>query len=99
MIGYYDNPTPDVDVRWERISENVDELSIEDLAYELENYDLVGKCHTIIFDTELPLPRLYLVEDLVLNSDFTKLLGFIQPETLDKIKELLVEKLYWRDDE
>lgn len=99
MIGYYDNPTPKVDLKLERITEMVDNMNNEELAYELTNYGIIGRAHQIVFDCELPLPRLFLMENLVYNSDLEKLLSFIQDETLDKIKEMFVDFLYWRDDE
>lgn len=97
MIGLYDNPTPAQDSKLERLTEMVDDMNEKDLAYEITSYGITGRVHQIVFDCELPLPRLYLMEDLVINSDLEKLLGFVQPSTLDKIKEMFVDYLYWRD--
>lgn len=99
MIGLYDNPTPKQDPKLDRISEMVDNMNNEELAFEITSYGITGRVHQIVFDCELPLPRLYLMEDLVINSDLEKLLGFIQPATLSEVREMFIDYLYWRDDE
>ena len=99
MIQIEDTRQPKVDVKLNRITNTVCQMSLSDLAYEISSYDIKSRVHDIVFKLELPMPRLFLMEDLVRNSDLEKLLGFIQPATLSEVRDMLIDYLYWRDDE
>lgn len=98
-VGFPYNPQPKVDEKLNRITNTVYQMPLSDLAYDIVSYGIENRVHDIVFKLELPMPRLFLMEDLVRNSDLEKLLGFIQPATLSEVRDMLIDYLYWRDDE
>jgi len=98
-IGLIDNPTPKEDQRWIGISEMVDELSIDDLAYEINSYGLRSKVEDIIFEAEVPEPRAYIVEEMVCGIELNKLINFCMGSTVEKIREMLIDYLYHRQED
>lgn len=97
-LGLYNNPTPKEDQRWIAISEMVNELSIDDLAYEIDSYDLRSKVEDIVFKQEIPEPRAYIVEEMVLEIELNQLIKFCMGSTVEKIREMLVDCLYYKEE-
>jgi hypothetical protein len=96
MIGYYDNPQPNEDTKWIRISESVGDMTLDDLAYDIESYGIRDRVDEIVFKLEIPQPRAIIVEEMVMNIELVKLLKFCGKKTIKTIRESLVDYLYER---
>lgn len=88
--------SPPVDEKLERLGEYVDELTIEDLANEIESHGLDEKVKEIILELEIPNSNDF-VQETIQNGNLKFLLRIVSKKTIDEIKEILIDKIYWKD--
>ena len=87
---------PPVDEKLERVTSYVDNIALEDLAYEIQSYGLDEKVKEIILELEIPNSNDF-VQETIQNGNLKFLLRIVSKNTIDEIRELLIDKIYWRD--
>ena len=90
------NLNPPVDEKLERVTSYVDNIALEDLAYEIQSYGLDEKVKEIILELEIPNSNDF-VQETIQNGNLKFLLRIVSKNTIDEIRELLIDKIYWRD--
>ena len=88
--------SPPVDEKLERVTSYVDNIALEDLAYEIQSYGLDEKVKETIFEFEIPNANDFVLETIQ-NGNLKFLLRIVSKNTIDEIRELLIDKIYWRD--
>lgn len=89
---------PPVDSKLERLSDYVDNLTLEDLAIEVQSYGLDEKVKEIILELEIPNCNDFMKE-VIEGSNLHFLIKIISNKTISEIRELMIDFLYWRDDD
>ena len=90
------NLNPPVDEKLERVTSYVDNIALEDLAYEIQSYGLDEKVKETILELEIPNANDF-VQETIQNGNLKFLLRIVSKNTIDEIRELLIDKIYWRD--
>lgn len=86
---------PPVDIEMERIVEYVSDLTLEDMVGEVQSYGLDEKVKEIILEIEIPNANDFMQETIYYsNLDF--LIRLVSNKTIDEIREMLIDKMYWR---
>lgn len=88
---------PPTDEKFERISDYVDNLTIEDLAVEIYGYGLDEKVKETIIKIEIPISNDFVL-DVIQNSNLEFLLKLISKTTMFDVKEIIIDYLYWKDE-
>lgn len=89
---------PPNDQKLERIGDYVDDLPIKNMADEIQSYGLDEKVKETILELELPNCSDFMKE-VIDGSNLHFLMKIVSNKTLAEIRELLIDYLYWRDDE
>ena len=74
----------------------MDNIALEDLAYEIQSYGLDEKVKETILELEIPNANDF-VQETIQNGNLKFLLRIVSKNTIDEIRELLIDKIYWRD--
>lgn len=90
------NLNPPVDEKLERVTSYVDNISPEDLAYEIQSYGLDEAVKETILELEIPNANDF-VQETIQNGNLKFLLRIVSKNTIEEIKEILIDKIYWRD--
>ena len=90
------NLNPPVDEKLERVTSYVDNIALEDLAYEIQSYGLDEKVKETILELEIPNANDF-VQETIQNGNLKFLLRIVSKNTIDEIRELLINKIYWSD--
>jgi len=89
---------PPNDTKLERIADYVDDLPLKNLADEIQSYGLDEKVKETILELELPNCNDFMKE-VIEGSNLHFLVKIISNKTISEIKELMIDFLYWRDDD
>jgi hypothetical protein len=96
MLNHEPNLNPPCDEKLERISDHVSDLTIENLASEILSYGLDEKAKETIFKLEVPKAN-DLMQETIAESNLEFLLKLVSKKTIEEIREMLVDKLYWKE--
>jgi hypothetical protein len=88
---------PPVDEKLERISNYVDNFTLEDLAIEIHSLDLDESVKETIIELEIPNASDFMRE-VIQASNLDFLFKLVSKKTLSEIREILIDKLYWREE-
>lgn len=88
--------SPPIDEKLERVTSYVDNIEIKDLANEIQSHGLDEKVKEIILELEIPNSNDF-VQETIQNGNLKFLLRIVSKNTIDEIRELLIDKIYWRD--
>ena len=88
--------SPPVDEKLERVTSYVDNIEIKDLANEIQSHGLDEAVKEIILELEIPNSNDF-VQETIQNGNLKFLLRIVSKNTIDEIRELLIDKIYWRD--
>lgn len=88
--------SPPVDEKLERLGDYVDSLSREDLAIDFLGYGLDEKVKETILELEIPNANQFM-QDVIWNANLDFLFKLVGKKTLDEVREILIDYLYWRD--
>lgn len=95
MLDHEPSLNPPCDEKLERISDYVDELTLEDMAIEIQSYGLDENVKETILALELPNANDFMRE-LIEKSNLDFLLKIVSKKTIEEIREILIDKLYWK---
>lgn len=93
------NINPLVDKISEAIHEQISNLQVKDLAWEVLSLDLDEKAKEIILVNELPQNVSMFIIEVIYHSNIDFLLKLVSKETLDEIRELIIDKKIYREEE
>lgn len=88
---------PPVDSKLERISDYVDNLTLEDLAIEIQSYGLDERVKETILELEIPNANDFMKE-VVTQGNLDFLLKLVSKKTVSEVREILLDYLYWKDE-
>lgn len=88
---------PPVDEKLERLGDYVDDLTLENLASEIQSYGLDEKVKETILELEIPNANDFMRE-VIENGNLDFLIKLVKKNTLDEIRETLIDYLYWKDE-
>lgn len=97
MLDHEPSLNSPCDEKLERISDHVDELKIKDLASEILSYGLDETVKETILELELPNCNDFMRE-VIQESNLEFLLKLVSKKTISEIREILIDKLYWREE-
>lgn len=87
---------PPVDRELERISEYVDDLTLKNLVDEIQSYGLDEKVKETILELEIPNANDFM-QEVVMYSNLHFLIKLISNKTINEIREILIDHLYWKE--
>lgn len=88
---------PPRDKELERITEYVDNISLKDLAYEIQSHGLDEKVKETILELEIPNASDF-IDQTIKDWNLEFLLRIVSKKTMDEIRETIIDKIYWRDE-
>ena len=88
---------PPIDEKLERLGDYVDDLTLENLAIEIQSYGLDEKVKETILELEIPNCNDFMRE-VIENGNLDFLIKLVKKNTLDEIRETLIDYLYWKDE-
>ena len=88
---------PPVDEKLERLGDYVDDLTLENLASEIQSYGLDEKAKETILELEIPNANEFMRE-VVNQSNLEFLLKLVSKKSIEEIRETLIDYLYWKDE-
>ena len=86
---------PPVDKEWDRINEYVDDLTLKNLVDEIQSYGLDEKAKEIVLDLEIPNANDFM-QEVIYYSNLEFLIKLISNKTINEIREILIDHLYWK---
>lgn len=98
MLNHEPNLNPPHDEKLERLANYVDNLTLENLALEIQSFGLSEKIKETILEVDIPNSNEFMKE-VVRNSNLEFLLQLVSKTTILEIRETLIDYLYWRNDE
>lgn len=89
---------PPEDERLDAIVDHISDLSIEDLAFEIQSRSLDQKIKERILKLEFPIydPN-SILEEIVDKINLDVLLHMISKKTMDDIVDYMIDHIYFRD--
>lgn len=98
MLNHEPNLNPPDDKKLERLANYVDRLTLENLALEIQSYGLDERVKETILELEIPNANDFMKE-VIQESNLDFLIKLVSKKTISEIRETLIDKLYWRNDE
>lgn len=98
MLNHEPNLNPPDDKKLERLSNYVDNLDLENLALEIQSYGLDERVKETVLELEIPNANDFMKE-VIQESNLDFLIKLVSKKTISEIRETLIDKMYWRNDE
>lgn len=98
MLNHEPNLNPPDDKKLERLANYVDNLDLENLALEIQSYGLDERVKETVLELEIPNANDFMKE-VIQESNLDFLIKLVSKKTISEIRETLIDKMYWRNDE